>query len=73
MRYEDFMSLRGDWAKPLLLWAGKHCCGLTHRELGELAGGMDYAAVTLMIRRFSAKAAKKKALRKRMQAIKASL
>ncbi len=67
------MALRGDWAKPLLLWAGKTRCGLTHRQIGELAGGMDYAAVTMMISRFAVKARKNRKLRQLMQALKDAL
>lgn len=73
LSFEEFMALRGDWAKPLLLWAGKHCCGLTHKELGDLCGGMDYAAVTMMIRRFKAMAEKDKSLRNRIKSVKEQL
>jgi len=49
---EMFMGSHGDWGRPLVLWLGRRFCGLTLRELGELAGGMDYAAVSVMLKRF---------------------
>jgi chromosomal replication initiation ATPase DnaA len=46
------MSLRGDWAKPLLLWALRRYSELSLREIGEAVGGMDYTAVAMAIKRF---------------------
>lgn len=53
--YAVFMSLRGDWAKPLLLWALRRYSGLSLREIGEAVGGMDYTAVAMAIKRFEQK------------------
>jgi putative transposase len=54
--YEDFMSKRGDWGRPLLLWCMRNYCGLSLREIGKVIGGTDYAAVQIMIARFERKA-----------------
>ncbi len=61
--YAVFMSLRGDWAKPLLLWALRRYSGMTLREIGEAVGGMDYTAVAMAVKRFEKKAEKQEDLR----------
>lgn len=45
---------RGEWhlQRDLVLWVARRCTGLTLAELGRKAGGMDYAAVTMAVRRF---------------------
>jgi REP element-mobilizing transposase RayT len=50
-----FWRRRGDWGRPLALWAGRRYGGMTLRELGQ-AAGMDYGAVTMLVRRFVARA-----------------
>jgi len=47
-----FRDRHGDRRRDLVLWVAKCCTGLTAAELGRLAGGMDYAAVNMAIRRF---------------------
>lgn len=47
-----FSELHGDKRRDLVLWVARRCTGLTLRELGWKAGGMDYAAVTMAVRRF---------------------
>jgi len=37
------LGKRGDWGRPLALWLARRYCGLTLGEIGEAAGGMDYA------------------------------
>jgi len=60
---ETFMGKRGDWGRPLVLWLARRFCGLTLRELGEGAGGMDYAAVSVMLRRFDGRLGQDRSLR----------
>ena len=36
----------------MVIWVARRCRGLTLAELGRMAGGMDYAAVTMAVRRF---------------------
>ena len=66
---DTFMSRRGDWARPLLLWAARQHTGLTLREIGEAAGGMDYTAVAMAVKRFEQKATRDPNLRRRMKQI----
>lgn len=64
------MALRGDWAKPLLLWALRRYSGMTLKGIGETVGGMDYTAVAMAMKRFETRAEKEPDLRRRMQAVK---
>ena len=67
--YKVFISLRADWARPLLLWAARHYTGMTLQEIGMVAGGMDYTAVAMAIKRFEQKATKDAGLKKKMKQI----
>ena len=71
--FAEFTATRGDWGKPLALWAARQFCGLTLRELGEKLGGKDYAAVGMMIKRFETKASKDRMLRDIMKKVKGLL
>ena len=51
-RWPDFCERHGDKRRDLVLWVARRCTGLTLAELGRKAGGMDYAAVTMAVRRF---------------------
>jgi hypothetical protein len=53
---------RGDWGKPLILWGLREYGGLTLREIGQQAGGMDYSAVGMAIKRFEGRCGRDKAL-----------
>lgn len=61
---EQFMGRRGDWGRPLALWLARRFCGLTLRELGTQAGGMDYAAVSIMLKRFERRIAEDRKLQR---------
>ena len=72
LRGEDlksFMARRGDWAKPLLLWALRRYSGMTLNAVGEAVGGMHYTAVAMAIKRFEKRSGKEQNLRQRMQAV----
>ena len=56
------MRCNADPGLALTLHVARRCTGLTLRELGEAAGGMDYAAVAAAIRRFGIKLAESRAL-----------
>ena len=62
-----FANRRGDWGRPLFLWAVRKYCGLTLRETGEAAGGMSPRAVHIAISRFHNRAEADAALRARQQ------
>jgi putative transposase len=51
-KWETFRDEYGDWGRDLVLYLGRRECGLKLRELGKLAGGMDYAAVSAAVKRF---------------------
>jgi REP element-mobilizing transposase RayT len=68
---DDFLARRGDWARPLLLWAARQYTGMTLQEIGSATGGMDYTAVAMAIKRFEQRAANYPPLRRRIQQLKA--
>ena len=51
-RWADFSEVRGDWGRAAICYLSRKHAGLTLREIGEAAGGMDYAAVSMMLKRF---------------------
>ena len=57
----------------MTLYLGRRCTGLTLRELGEAAGGMDYSAVAAAIRRFDGKLATDRVLRSQSEEILAKI
>ncbi len=68
--FKTFMAWRGDWAKPLLLWALRRYSGMTLSEVGGAVGGMDYTAVAMAIKRFETCAEKATDRSQWMQAVK---
>ena len=69
LRWDEFSPRRGDWGKPLFLWAVRRHCGLTLRETGDAAGGMSPRAVDIAISRFHRRAARDAAIRAKQQEI----
>jgi chromosomal replication initiation ATPase DnaA len=53
----------------MTLYLARRCTGLTLRELGNWAGGMDYSAVAASIRRFQQRIEKEKTLGAQAKAI----
>jgi len=53
-KWGAFSERHGDKRRDLVLWVARRCTGLTLAELGQKANGMDYAAVTMAVRRFPA-------------------
>ena len=51
-KLEQFRDKRGDWGRDLLLATARRCCGMSLRDLGRHMGGLDYAAVSIAIKRF---------------------
>jgi hypothetical protein len=47
-----FRDRYGDWGASLILYLARERSGLTLREIGKRAGGMDYKAVSARITRF---------------------
>ena len=63
-KWADFRDRHGDWGRELALCLGRRTCGLSLRELGERAGGVDYAAVSGAIKRFERRMVAEPATRK---------
>jgi REP element-mobilizing transposase RayT len=60
--WEHCGNRRGDWARPLAMWAARGYAGMTLREIGAALGGRDYGAVSMAIKRFEAQAAHSRTL-----------
>jgi len=58
----EYRDRHGDRRRDLVLWVARKSMGLTLGELGDGSGGMDYAAVTMAIRRFPEACERDKAL-----------
>jgi chromosomal replication initiation ATPase DnaA len=59
----DFRDRYGDWGRDVVLWAGRKYGGMTLKELGAAAGGMDYVAVAAAVRRIAERSRSKAQLR----------
>ena len=66
---DSFMNRRGSPGKSLLLWSARRYGGLTLREAGAAAGGMDYTAVAMSIKRLEQRVHDDGKLRKLQQAL----
>jgi hypothetical protein len=58
----QFSERHGDKRRDMVLWVARGCSGLTLAELGQKAGGLDYAAVAMAVRRFPAACERDKSL-----------
>lgn len=61
--WAEFSRRYGDWGRDAALWLGRKRAGYTLRELGEFAGGMDYAAVGQAVGRFERRRQQQRQLR----------
>lgn len=52
VKLAEFITRRGDEGRPLLIWGCRVYAGLTLREIGDHFGGRDYAAISVMLKRF---------------------
>lgn len=62
--WEQFAERHGDYGRDLVLCMARENTGLTLRELGEAAGGMDYAAVGEAVRRLRKRLKEDRSIRK---------
>jgi REP element-mobilizing transposase RayT len=69
----ELLRPRGGTGRSLAMWAARRFGGLTLRETGEALGGMDYAAVSIAIKRLEHRAAASRELRTQMDRIAALL
>ena len=63
-RWEESAGRHGDPGLAMALYVARRCSGLTLRALGEGAGGMDYTAVSMAVKRFELRLRKEEALRR---------
>ena len=52
-RWSEFRGRRGGWGRALVLYLARERSGLTLRELGAAAGGMNYKTVAKCVERFA--------------------
>jgi len=50
--WRDFANRHGDWGRDAALWLGRRAGRLRLAQLGQLAGGLDYAVVSKALARF---------------------
>ena len=68
-KWENFRDRYGDWGRNLVLWAGRMYGGLSLLELGKLAGGVDYSAVAMAVRRVESHARNDRVLKSAMKQV----
>jgi putative transposase len=68
-KWEKFAHRHGDAGLGMALYVARRCSGLTLRQLGESAGGMDYSAVAASIKRFEQRLKNESGLRVQTQAL----
>jgi len=66
-KWEQFRDRYGDAGRDLVLWFGRRHGGLSLRELGELAGGLDCTSVSLAVKLFESRRARMKSWQKLSQ------
>jgi hypothetical protein len=61
-KWERFRDRYGDWGRDLALYLGRKAGGLKLKELGQVAGGIDYVSVSAAVNRFEKRLAQDAAL-----------
>ena len=51
-KWIEFAHVRGDWGRAASYYLARKHAGMTLAEIGAAAGGVDYAAVSAMEKRF---------------------
>ena len=72
-KWVSFRDRHGDWGRELAFCLGRRVSGLSLRQLGEAAGGVDYAAVSGAIQRFERRMADEPSIRKVFDKLKRTL
>jgi len=65
--WNEIRDRHGDPGRDLVLFAGRHFCGLTLRELAEAAGMKEYGAASTAIRRFERELGQSKEIQGQLQ------
>jgi hypothetical protein len=61
-RWKEFRERHNDWGRELVFYLGRRLGSLKLKELGIAAGGSDYAAVSVAVKRFEGRLKKEKPL-----------
>jgi REP element-mobilizing transposase RayT len=72
-RWEQWRDRYGDWGRDAVLHLGRKHCGLTLRELGAAAGGLDYRSVGTAMKNFKKRLVRDKTLVQTVAEIEAEL
>jgi hypothetical protein len=72
-KWAQFSQRYGDWGRDAALWLGRKRGRYKLSELGELAGGMDYAAVGQAVSRFGRRLEAERGLRRKFNEIEKQL
>ncbi len=65
--WQEFAFVRGDWGRAAVYYLARRYSGLTLAEIGEAAGGVNYPAVSLMVKRFERRVASEVVLRESLK------
>jgi REP element-mobilizing transposase RayT len=68
-RWSEFSPRHGDWGRDAALWLGRRHGRYKLAELGQLAGDMDYAAVSQVVTRFGQRLERQTSLKKMLTEI----
>ena len=68
-RYADFADRHGNPGRDMVLYLARERSGLSLRQVGELAGGLEYKTVSASVRRFVKGLGKDKSMRKTTEKI----
>lgn len=67
--WESFRDRHGDWGRDMVLYLARGQGGVSLSELGAAAGGTDYAAISVAIKRFGGKLERDKDLAREMKKV----
>jgi len=51
-RWKEFRERHNDWGRDLVFYLGRRLSSVKLKDLGRAAGGLDYAAVRIAVKRF---------------------
>jgi len=68
-RWNSFKDRYGDLGLALAMWAARGFTGLTLKDIGAALGGLDYAAVSVAVRRLESRARADEALAAQQQTL----
>jgi hypothetical protein len=71
--WQQFSQRHGDWGRDAALWLGRRVGRLRLAQLGELVGGLDYAAVGQALARFGRRLEREPSLRRSISGVQARL